>query len=796
MTDVVRPSAEPADACAVTIPVSGMTCAACSARVQRALERTAGVRSAGVNLLTSRATVEYDPAVVSVDRLVEAIRATGYGAELPEPAADPAAALDAAEAARAEEGRELRRKLAVSLVAGVLTMVLGLPLMHAGGAGSPDPLARLTMPLDEALAAAAPWLYGLPAAALRYLLLAATIPVVFWAGRHFYTRAWAAFRQHAADMNTLIAVGTGAAFLYSLAATLAADWLRARGLEPQVYYEAVVWIIALILLGNLLEARARSRTSGAIRRLMGLRPDTARVVRDGAEVEVPAAQVRVGDVVVVRPGDRVPVDGEVLEGTSAVDESMLTGEPMPVPKQPGDRVVGGTINGRGAFRFRALAVGSDTVLARIIRLVQDAQGSKAPIQHLADRIAAVFVPVVLSIAIATFVLWYDFGPEPAALRALAAAVTVLIIACPCAMGLATPTAVMVATGRGAELGILIKGGEALQRAHEVDLVVLDKTGTITEGKPRVTDVVPRSDGAGGAEELLRLAGSLERLSEHPLAEAVVAAARERGVPLADPAAFEARAGRGVVGSVDGRGVLVGSRRLLAEHGADPAPLDEAAARLASGGRTLVYVAVEDAPAAGWRAAGLLGVADPIKPTSREAVERLRAMGIEVVMLTGDHAGAARAVARQVGIERVIAEVLPDRKLEEVRRLQEEGSVVAMVGDGINDAPALAQADVGIAMGGGTDVALETGTIALMTGDLRGVPRAIALARRTMRVIRQNLFWAFIYNVLGIPIAAGVLYPAFGLLLTPAMAAAAMAVSSVSVVTNSLRLRGYPAGNPA
>ena len=731
----------------IAIPVQGMTCAACSARIQRVLERTPGVSAANVNLMTSSATVSYDPSSVTPGQLVEAIRDTGYGAELPAPGASAETLVAAQEAARGEEIRDLRRKLIVSLVAAVLAMGFSMQL-HRVSADT--------------------W---------RWLLLALTVPVVGWAGRHFYIRAWAAFRHHSADMNTLIAVGTGAAFVYSVGVTLADDWFLARGIEPHVYYEAVVWIIALILLGNLLEARAKSRTSGAIRRLAGLRPRTARIARDGVEVEIPLARLRPGDAVVVRPGEKIPADGTVIDGASHVDESMLTGEPTPVSKRAGDKVIGATLNRNGAFRFRAERVGADTVLSRIIRLVQQAQGSKAPIQRLADRISAVFVPVVISIAIATFVLWFVLGPEPAHVQALVAAVTVLIIACPCAMGLAVPTAVMVSTGRGAELGILIKGGEPLERSERLDTVVFDKTGTVTEGRPAVQRVVGDDESS-----LLRLAASVERLSEHPLGEAIVAEAVARGLTLVEPQDFESRTGRGVAGRVEGRSVAAGNLAMLAELGVRPGKFAVEAERLAAEALTPVYVVVDGS------VAGVVAVADPLKPTSREAVAELRDMGIESVMLTGDNARTAARVAGAVGIRRVIADVLPERKLEEVRRLQQEGRSVAMVGDGLNDAPALAQADVGIAMGTGTDVAMEAGDITLMRGDPLGVPRAIRLARRTMRVIRQNLFWAFVYNVIGIPVAAGALYPAFGIRLTPAMAAAAMAVSSVSVVTNSLRLR--------
>ena len=734
-----------------------MTCAACSSRVQRTLERAEGVSSANVNLMTGGATVEYDPGVTSPKRLVETIRGTGYGAELPPAEESTESLLDAQDAARAAELRELRGRLALSGITTVLVTAVAMSRIGPSDVG-------------------------------RYAMLLLTLPVVGWAGRHFYTRAWTAFRHHAADMNTLIAVGTGAAFLYSTAVTWFDDWFAPRGIQPFEYYEPVVWIITLVLLGNLLEARAKSQTSGAIRRLIGLRPATARVVRDGREEEVQLAALRLGDEVVVRPGERIPADGVVVDGSSHVDESMLTGEPIPVPKGAGDRVIGATFNRNGAFRFRAEAVGTATVLSRIIRLVQQAQGSRAPIQRLADRISAVFVPVVLSIAVVTFVVWFDAGPAPAYLHALVSAVTVLIIACPCAMGLAVPTAVMVATGRGAELGVLIKGGEPLERSEALDTVVFDKTGTITEGRPAVQAVELAADGPIGDDgELLALAAAVERLSEHPLAEAIVAEADRRGVAERPVSGFESRTGKGVVGVVGERRVALGNLALMRELGIDAGPLAARADAVAAAGWTPMYVAVGDVPA------GLIAVADPVKPTSAAAVARLARLGLDTIMLTGDNPRTAESVARSVGIAHVVAEVAPDRKLDEIGRLQDQGRVVAMVGDGLNDAPALARADVGIAIGTGTDVAVEAGAVTLMRGDPLGVVTAIELARRAMRVIKQNLFWAFIYNVIGIPVAAGVLYPALGLRLTPAMAAAAMAVSSVSVISNSLRLRRFTPG---
>ena len=732
------------------IPVSGMTCAACQSRVQRTLQKQPGVSDATVNLMMGNATVTYDPATVSPEALVAAIRDTGYGAEIPSADRSAFEEQEARDSATAEEFKELRLKA-------IASGVIGLGAM-----------------------AAMPWMHHYPWA--PWALLVLTTGVMLTAGRHFYTRAWSALRHRAADMNTLISVGTGAAYVYSLIATVTPSFFTSRGVPADVYYEAVILIIAFILTGNAFEARAKRNTAVALRALVHLQPKSARLIRDGAEKEVGIEHVLAGDVVVVRPGERIPVDGLVLQGAGAVDESMLTGESLPVAKKVGDRVIGGTINGTGAYRITATTIGSDSVLAQIVRLMRDAQGSRAPIQHLADRISAIFVPTVMVLAVVTFIAWYFLAETAPAVRGFAAAVSVLIIACPCAMGLAVPTAVMVATGKGAELGILIKGGEALQRAGDVRTVVLDKTGTVTEGKPSVTDLVLAPGSSLTDATLLHLIASLENSSEHPLASAIVRHALDRGLTLAVPAAFESVTGRGAIGVVDGVALTVGNAALMADYAIDIAPLTDIAERLAGEGRTPMYAAADGA------LAGLIAVADPIKPTSREAIAKLHAMGLEVVMLTGDSQRTADAIARAAGVDHVVAGVLPDGKVAEIKRLQAEGKVVAMVGDGINDAPALAQADVGMAIGTGTDVAVEAGDVVLMRGDLRTAVQAIQLSRRTMRTMKENLFWAFIYNVIGIPVAAGVLYPAFGVMLSPVIASAAMAFSSVSVVGNSLRLR--------
>jgi Cu+-exporting ATPase len=772
-----------------SFPVTGMTCAACQATVQRALKATPGVEDATVDLMTARATVAYDHAKLTPEALVEVVRSTGYEAELPTPgrtAFDEQAAQDRSQA---EEFTTLRTKAVVSGVAGLIAMIASMPLM--GGVGdhahevSVDPFMRWVIEtLGPTLAKLLPVLYAIPAATISWSLLVLTLFVMGWAGRHFYVRAWRSFTHHSANMDTLIAVGTGAAFLYSVIATAAPGFFLSRGVAPDVYYEAVIIIIALILLGNAFEARAKRQTATALRALADLQPKSARVERDGQVIDIPISEVVRGDLVLVRPGERVPVDGEVVSGASAVDESMLTGEPIPVEKTAGAKVFGGTMNRTGAFTLRATTLGADSALARIVQLMRDAQGSRAPIQGLADRISAVFVPIVLMIAVVTFVTWYLAADQGNGVRAFAAAVAVLIIACPCAMGLAVPTAVMVATGRAATFGALIKGGEALQRAGDLTTVVLDKTGTVTAGRPVVTDLKTLPGTTASDGEFLRLVAALERASEHPLAEAVVRHADATATPHASAESVEAVPGKGITGVVDGRALLIGNAALLRDWAIDLGPLAAEGGRLAAEGKTTMFVVIDGA------LAGLFAVADPIKPTSVAAIQRLHERGLEVVMLTGDQQSTADAVARAAGIDRVVAGVLPEGKVAEIRRLQESGKVVAMVGDGINDAPALAQADVGIAVGTGADVAVEAADIALMRGDLSGVADAIQLSRRTMRTMKQNLFWAFIYNVVGIPVAAGVLYPAFGVLLSPVLASAAMAFSSVSVVTNSLRLRGY------
>ena len=776
----------------VTLPVEGMTCAACQATVQRTLSKQPGVTRAAVNLMMNEATVHFDPAATDPTQLVAAINDTGYVSRLPVAADATSSADDERERQQRHEHETLRSKSLVSLGLGAVAMLASMPLMggpstalgasaaHAEHSG--DPLLRWTMTaIDPPVRAALPWLYAIEPQALTYALLAVTVFVMAWAGRHFYTRAWSGLKHGTADMSTLIAVGTGSAFLYSLAATLVPAWFVADGARPDVYYEAVIIIIALVLLGNAMEARAKTQTTRALRQLAKLQPSTARVRRDGQEQDIPIAAVRAGDVVLVRPGERFPVDGEVTSGSGAVDESMLTGESMPVEKAPGDRVIGATVNQTAALEVRATAIGAASVLARIVTLMKEAQGSQAPIQRLADRISAVFVPVVISIAVATFAAWLLLPDTPSFASALTAAVAVLIIACPCARGLAVPTAVMVASGRGAAAGILIKGGEPLERLAAVDTIVFDKTGTLTEGTPRVTDilVVPGHDRA----TVLRLAAALESRSEHPLAKAVVAAAGITAGPLPTVENMMASPGKGVLGIVDGRRVAAGTEALLRESGIDVTPIESHAREWAANANTVVCVAIDG------QAVAAFAIADTMRANANEVVSALARHGLHTVMLTGDRRATADAVAKQAGVSEVIAEVLPEGKVAAIKALQAAGHVVAMVGDGLNDAPALAQADIGMAMASGTDIAGEAASVTLMRSDLASVTEAIVLARTTMRTMKQNLFWAFVYNVIGIPVAAGVLFPVFGILLSPILASAAMALSSVSVVSNSLRLRG-------
>ncbi len=771
------------------LPLLGMHCAACATRIEKALGRARGVEEANVNFATTRATVHYDSQVTNPVALRDVIKKAGYDAIVASsPPADGLSTAATSEETRNTETKARAAEYRAQKQKFLFALALTIPVAFLAMAGHLVPR----------------WEEALNFSGRTWLELVLTTPVLFWAGREFFSGAWMAAKHRAADMNTLVSIGTLSAYLYSLAVTVAPQWFhvaavasstRSSGVMPPmssmnapvgVYYEVAAIVVTLILMGRLLEARARAQTGSAIRALMGLQAKTARVERNGTEQDIPIEQVQMGDVVLVRPGEKVPVDGEVVDGSSSVNESMLTGEPLPIEKKAGDTVFGATLNGTGAFRLRATKVGSDTALQQIVRLVVDAQGSKAPIQRLADRISGIFVPIVICIAIATFMIWFVAAPVDTRLAmALLTFVSVLIIACPCALGLATPTAIMVGTGRGAQAGILIKGGEALETAHKLNTIVLDKTGTITEGQPKVTDIVPHNGFESG--EVLRLAASAERGSEHPLGEAMVRSAQEKGLALSQPQGFDAIAGHGLEATVDGHRVLVGNAKLMRDRAIsiDAISIDEVAAQeLARDAKTPIFLAVDG------KFAAILAVADPIKESSRHAIRKLHALGLEVVMMTGDNQATAEAIARQVGVDRVLAEVLPDGKSAEIKRLQSEGKIVAMVGDGLNDAPALAQADVGIAMGSGTDVAIEAADITLVRGNLNGVASSIALSKATVRNIKQNLFFAFFYNVLGIPIAAGLLYPLTGHLLSPILASLAMALSSVSVLTNALRLRGF------
>ena len=733
-----------------------------------------GVAEVNVNFGAEQANIQYDPKQTNLEQIQQAIVDAGYSSYSLQDQEFVTDETDTEKTARLREFRQLRQKIMVAGVISVVLVVGSLPMML----GLPIPFIPL-------------WLHN------SWLQLVLSTPVLFWAGREFFINAWKAVKRHTATMDTLVALGTGSAYLYSIVATVIPGFFMAQGLNADVYYEAANVIITLILLGRLLETRARGQTSDAIRKLIGLQARNARIVRDGQELEIPIQAVQIGDVVMVRPGEKIPVDGEVVEGTSTIDESMVTGESMPTKKQPGDEVIGATINKTGSFRFRATRVGKDTVLAQIVQLVQQAQGSKAPIQRLADQVTGWFVPVVIAIAIATFLIWFNLMGNVT--LALVTTVGVLIIACPCALGLATPTSVMVGTGKGAENGILIKGAESLELAHQIETIVLDKTGTLTQGNPTVTDFIS-SVGSANELKLLRLVASIERNSEHPLAEAVVRYAQSQEVTLDNVQNFEAVAGSGVEGMVSNQLVQIGTQRWLNELSIDTASVQVEKARLEALGKTVILIAVDR------QLQGLMAISDALKPSSIQAVRSLQRLGLEVMMLTGDNQQTADAIAREVGIQTVIAEVRPDQKAAVIESIQSgklgkqsttqtksrhtKSKIVAMVGDGINDAPALAQADVGIAIGTGTDVAIAASDITLISGDLQSIVTAIQLSRATMNNIRQNLFFAFIYNTMGIPIAAGILFPIFGWLLNPIIAGGAMAFSSVSVLTNALRLRNF------
>ena len=748
--------------------LSGMSCAACANRVEKAISGVEGVRSCNVNFALSQATVEYDGTQADSEQIQAAVKEAGYGAE--PVSLDSETEDDSQNRAEKRQQRLLQKKV---IVGGVISFILVV--------GSLPAMTGIDIPFI------APWWHN------AWLQLLLTTPVVFWCGSGFYIGAWKAAKHATADMNTLVALGTGAAYLYSLFPTFFSGFFESQELSTQVYYEAAAVVITLVLLGRWLEHRARGQTSEAIRKLMGLQAKTARVIRDGREQDIPISQVQVGDIFLVRPGEKIPVDGEVTQGSSTVDESMVTGEPIPATKKAGDEVIGATINKTGSFQAKASRVGKDTVLSQIVQLVQEAQGSKAPIQKLVDRVTAWFVPTVMAIALLTFVVWFFASGDLT--FALVATVSVLIIACPCSLGLATPTSVMVGTGKGAENGILIKGADSLEIAHHLQTIVLDKTGTLTAGKPSVTNYVT-VDGASGDElKILQWAATLEKSSEHPIAEAIVEYAQSQQVSLSDSVedGFEAIAGSGVQGRVDGRWVQIGTAAWMRELQIDTQPLAEYAEKAEEDAKTTVWIAIDG------RLEGLLAIADAVKPTAASVVGALQRMGIEVAMLTGDNQHTAHAIAREVGIDRVFAEVRPDQKAEIVRSLQAEvpknqrhhrRKRVAMVGDGINDAPALAQADIGLAIGTGTDIAISASDITLISDDLHGIVTAIQLSRATMKNIRQNLFFAFVYNTASIPIAAGLFYPIFGWLLNPMIAGGAMAFSSVSVVTNALRLRKF------
>ncbi len=740
------------DQAKITVSVGGMTCAACVRRVENALNFVPGVIDANVNLATGRATIIHGAEWGGLAELEKIITGQGYEflGELKDSLADPI------EASRVKELKDLKLKVTCGAILSVIIFL-----------GSMQHWFSL--------------LHFVPRQTMLWAMFVLTAPAVFWVGSRFFIGAYKAALQKTSDMNTLVAVGAFSAYAYSAAATFFPHFFMTAGVMPHVYYDGAAMIVTLILVGRLLEAKAKGKTSTAIKKLMNLKPKTAHLIREDQDLEVAVEEVTVDDILLVKPGERIPVDGVILSGQSEVDESMLTGESMPVAKETGQKVFAATMNKTGSFTFRATGVGAGTALAQIIRLVEEAQGSKAPIQRLADKVASVFVPAVFVVAFITFAVWYFLPTESNFSRALINFVSVLVIACPCALGLATPTAIMVGTGLGAQSGILIKGGEALEKIHKLSVVVFDKTGTLTRGEPVLTDLVATADGFGSTQ-VLAYAVALEKNSEHPLAQAILQRAQADGITVAAVEKFTAASGLGAKGFLKDKLCLIGNRMLMESEGISVNALDESSAALAREGKTVVYVALEKT------AIGIIALADVPKASAKQAIESLKRRGLKVMMVTGDNAGTAKAIAAQLGIDQVLADVLPANKADEIKKLQAEGEVVAMVGDGINDAPALAAADVGIAIGAGTDVAIEASDITLIRDDLLGVPEAICLSEATMRVIKQNLFWAFFYNVIGVPIAAGALYPFFGILLNPEFAAAAMALSSISVVSNSLRLR--------
>ena len=735
-----------------TLPIQGMSCASCVVKIENSVKKLDGVVNVTVNLGTEKATVEYVPGVVTLEQIEKAVSKAGPYEVIKEILEEEEKII------REKAFRKLKTKLIVSAVLSFLVLLISL---------------------YEFL----PVLKNLDPSFLYFMAFGLTTPVLFWCGSQFFVGFWKALKHKSFDMNSLIAIGTASAYVYSVVATFFPDFFTKTGGEAEVYYDTAAVIITLILLGRFLEAKAKGKTSEAIKKLMGLQPKTARLISpDGSEKDIPIKDVEVGDIILVRPGEKIPVDGEIIEGYSAIDESMVTGESLPVEKKVGDQVIGGTINKNRVFKFKATKVGNQTFLAQVIKLVQEAQGSKAAIQRLADKIAGIFVPIVIVIAILTFIVWYFWGPEPQLNFALLTFVAVLIIACPCALGLATPTAIMVGTGKGAELGVLIKDAEALETLPKVNTIVFDKTGTLTRGEPKVFQII--SIDSLSMEEILYYSASVERGSEHPLSKALLEEAQKRNIKLTAPQHFQAIPGHGVKAEIDGKEILLGNLKLLQENHIPTTNLQNHQEEISSQGATTLFLAVDKAPA------GVIGIKDTLKTNSKEVVQTLKNMGLEVIMMTGDNQKAASAIAQEAGIDQVLAEVLPADKASEIKKLQAQGKKVAMVGDGINDAPALVQADVGIALGTGTDVAIESADISLVREDLSGLISALKLAHKTMNTIKWNLFWAFIYNIICIPIAAGVLYPAFHTLLSPMIASGAMAFSSVFVVTNSLRLRKF------